>query len=262
MLNDKIYRHLGQQLVTADLGIEVEAEFIREPKNASGWMNHDDGSLRGYSREYVTPPIGMGEVDTYLKSLYKATSTNGQEIVYSFRAGVHVHMNCQNMTTNDLIKLVMLYYLFEIPLTDFCGEDRVGNSFCLRGVDAEESVNQFIYAIRNRDLTLLNTDNIRYSALNFKSIPRYGTVEFRAMGTYPNLDKVKEWIDILFRLRDYSKGFENSGEILAKFSESSVEDFTKEVFGDLYDTFFPEGVDSEEIYAGLELAQDIKFFAV
>ena len=190
-----------------DIGIEIEMEGNKPfPQDGLGkWFTTEDGSLRGFSMEYVTNgPISYEEVGSYIDHLKNILAESGVKIEQSFRAGVHVHINCLNLTVPQITTFATVYYCMETALTRFCGERREGNFFCLRLQDAEYSLAVLCKTLKSKDLTWLNTDDLRYAALNLRSLWRHGTLEFRAMETTPDLEKIQVWAEMLYRLREYS----------------------------------------------------------
>ena len=198
---------LGMNPVDGDIGIEIEMEGNKHfpPDYDHWWKNTEDNSLRGYCIEYITNrPIKIGEVKDYLQHLKKILEEKGIQIYDSFRAGVHVHVNCLDLNTTQLGNFAALYYCMETALTRFCGTKREGNFFCLRLKDAEYPLTLLTSSLANNNISPLNTDDLRYAALNLRSLFRHGTLEFRAMETTPNLEKIRPWVEILYRLKEYA----------------------------------------------------------
>ncbi len=98
--------------VDGDVGveIEVEAKYPLPQVNTPVWSTHTDGSLRDYALEYVTKPIKIKDVPSAIQFLKTAIEPSAPK--RSVRAGVHVHVNCQQITNEDLIKYIALYVLF------------------------------------------------------------------------------------------------------------------------------------------------------
>lgn len=192
-----------------EIGIEIEAEGPYEfPVGnliPSSWVATSDGSLRGNAVEYVTNgPLLPEKVDDELEKLQAALIRNKTPIVKSFRAGVHIHINVREMNMDQIATFAAVYFILEPALVRFCGENREGNLFCLRLEDAEAPLFFLQDALKSDDFRTFATDNIRYSALNFRSITRHGSLEFRSMETNPNFEKISEWVKILYGLKEYS----------------------------------------------------------
>lgn len=248
--------------VDKDLGIEVELEtmgdvpFPEIPR--STWNYCGDGSLRGnYNVEYVSKPISWENVPTQINHMKKALGKKGVTIDYSYRAGVHVHMNCQELTMEEVLKIACLYYVVEENLINYCGPDRVGNYNCLRAVDAEGVIELLKRVMSKQTWNELGTDEIRYAALNFNSLPKYGTIEFRAMSSQPDLDTVTQWTQILKQIREVALEYVDAKEIMSDFSSMSPENWGNKVFGEFFNVIKPNPVD---YFDGLWLAQDLANF--
>lgn len=236
MSNHPIRELLDLRRCKGDVGIEIEVEALRRlPTMAedSEWRSETDGSLRGYSMEYVLrKPCPIGKVEKYIDNLKELIALQGSKPQYSERAGVHVHVNVQEMTTNQVLTMAMVYYCMEASLVRYCGPDREGNHFCLRVQDADYVIDVIEQALRNRNLRYLDSEDIRYASLNFCALFRYGSLEFRAMETNPEFSKIAEWAKMLVAIRDYSLKLNSFEEIPFKISAQGPTGWAKEVLGD------------------------------
>ena len=240
------------------IGIEVEIEGENLPMNLVGadWRMEHDGSLRDEAMEYVfNGPVDLRETYKRLDQLDKAFKRRGSVIYDTGRAGVHVHVNVQPMTVKEVGCFITLYYIFENILLDFCGEDRVGNLFCLRTCDAEGAIPLIIKAFNNNKLQGLGTDDIRYAAMNLNSLPKYGSVEFRAMRSTGDMSLIKKWVRYLLALKKYSLQYEDPRAVVESMSGISPEVMFKEVFGNKSDLVYNE----EDMYEGVRYAQDFAY---
>jgi hypothetical protein len=232
-------------VVTGDLGVEIEVEGRNLPEAPMGWRGEHDGSLRGESREYVlTKPQTIAQVDTRIKRLKRAFSDNGGSIDDSVRAGVHVHVNVRHLTIPKLANFMAAYLVLEELLLKHCGEFREGNLFCLRSCDAEYLLYYLSMYLQPDRVRLLGSDDVvRYSAMNVCSLPRYGSLEFRALRTPQDLDKVTAWASVLLNLRKVAEGYENPQKLLANFNPM---EFTKKFLGNSF-TSLTSGYDFESM---------------
>lgn len=249
-------------------GVEIEVEGSKLPfvythpakETKKYWKAVDDGSLRGQeSIEYVLKePLDMPDLVKALDVLMKDMENVGSTIDSSVRAGVHIHLNVQELTLPQLINLITLYYCFEGPLTDFCGEGRQGNLFCLRGMDAEYIVWALEKAFQHNNFLYLNSDDIRYSALNLTSLFKYGSVEFRALRTPQNLIDILAWVKLIDKLFKRSQEYDNPMDIVLGLSQDGGEAFLRNTFGELAQLLNLENLE-ERIRPGVLNAQDIAF---
>ena len=236
MADHNIRQLLDLRSCKGDVGIEIEVEALRRlptMPDDSEWRSETDNSLRGYSMEYVLrKPIKIEKVGKSIENLREYVALAKSSPKYSERAGVHIHVNVQEMTSNQVFTMAMVYYCMESSLVRFCGPDREGNHFCLRLEDADYVVDVLESALRNRNLRYLDSEDIRYASLNFCSLFRYGSLEFRAMETTPNFDKVEEWAKILVAIRNYACKLESFDQIPARISGQGPTGWAKEVLGD------------------------------
>jgi len=261
----KIRDILSLNTVAGDLGIEIEMEGARpfpdgQSVEDANWRCEADGSLRGYSMEYiVAEPIKAGQVGAQLQSLRDILTEAKVKPVYSFRAGVHVHINVQDMTPHQLGSFAALYYCLEAPLVKYCGERREGNLFCLRNEDAEFALFTLENALRSGDLALLGTDMLRYSSMNLRAVTRYGSLEFRAMETQPDLSKIEEWCAMLIRLRDAAKLITDRSDIAYQLSFKGPEQWATELLGpELFKLVAYENI-GKDIMRGLRMCQTLVY---
>lgn len=248
---------LGLTPRDADVGIEIEVETSTNlPTDITGWGVVGDGSLRGNAAEYISRPLKISELSDNLSTLRRAFDNIRARVEYSFRAGVHVHVNVQQLTRKQVMIYAMCYYILENSLTEYCGKDRVGNHFCLRACDAEYVIDLVINSLNNGSLDCLQTDNIRYCALNYLSLFKFGTLEFRALATLPNFEKIQEWAETLLHLRDWSLKFTEMQEVIEYFSEVGGNQFSREAVGKHHKKILTSFNDRQFI-EGMRIAQDI-----
>lgn len=265
MVDRNIRDIFGFNRTIGDIGIEIEMEGNSPFPEGSAplklnWRAENDGSLRGYSKEYVIhSPIKIGEVDSHINNLKSLLKNSGCEIIYSFRAGVHVHINVQELTLQQMATFACLYLCLEKALVKFCGSQREGNHFCLRAQDAEYPVYLLEEVIKANDMSFLDTDNIRYSSMNLRAIPRYGSIEFRAMETLPDLSKIKEWCHMLYKLREEAKRIDIRKQIAYDVSFMGPDRWASSILGeDLFKLINYEGID-RDIIRGLRMCQTIVY---
>lgn len=207
-----------------DVGIEIEVEGSRLPTQEylKSWRCEKDGSLRGSSMEYVLrKPMYLADASMALSELDSAYEYKDTVVKDSIRAGIHVHVNVQELTFTQLFNFVVSYYILEEALVSWCGPSRVGNLFCLRSTDADVIMSYIRYALSKRDLASLHNDEIRYSSLNLKALGDYGSLEFRAMHSTRDLNRVYMWAETLVHLREASKTFHTPIEIVDYYFKDS-----------------------------------------
>lgn len=236
---DKVLPNIGQifgfNVYKGDVGIEIEMEgHKRFPQEFEKiWRSEDDGSLRGHSIEYVMKrPVPIDKVGISLDYLKEAIEAYGSKPKYSERAGVHVHVNVQDMNMEEVFNMALIYYCLETALVRYCGSNREGNHFCLRVQDAEGVLDCLEEAMRTKNLRNFDDENIRYASLNFCSLSKYGSIEFRAMETQPDFSKIKEWANMLYRIREYAKDKGKRSQILFNISSEGPTGWASEILGE------------------------------
>lgn len=192
---------LGFDPVKGEYSVEVESEFRVPPEYsrevAMHWSIKDDGSLRGYSKEFITKkPASLVEVKEKLDLLY------GLDIFKNYykesgRTSTHVHVNAHHWTHEQLIQVLMVYYTCEPTLMKLAGELREGNLFCLPMYSCPDTMT-IVDMVVNQSWKRLQSaqvfNDFKYNALNVASIGRLGTIEFRQLKGTGNVEEVKDWL--------------------------------------------------------------------
>ena len=217
-----------------DVGIEVEVEGENLPRPTRLWRIEHDGSLRGEALEYVLrKPMAIKDACKALDYLGKQYEDNNTIVHDSVRAGVHVHINVQELTTVQLFTFITSYIILEDLLVKYCGEYREGNLFCLRMRDADFLLYMLEQTANNKRFNDLHTDILRYASMNVKSLHQYGSLEFRAMRGTRDLDVIATWAKLLLNLRNQAVKFENAADLYRFISEKGTESFLELFLGDL-----------------------------
>ncbi len=242
---------LGCGRKNGKLGIEIEVEGFNLPRPRGQkfnkfWIIEHDGSLKGQDNaEYVSRgALSRDGVVEALDLLEAGYVLNGSRVDESIRAGIHVHLNVQDKTPLELMTFLTTYFILENYFVNWCGKGRVGNHFCLRAEDAEFLVNQLVKVGQTKDWRHVNTEDVRYSAMNLLSLFKYGSVEFRSMQGTRNLKKVLTWVDLILQLEKGAKQFKNPREVIQGLSDfNGPENFSRFVMGDMFKEFEKFDVD-------------------
>lgn len=230
------------------IGVEIEVEGTNLPRDMSrtGWTIHEDGSLRGESAEYVfSKPVNYERanaiLDKFAQQIATATSVN-----MSYRTSVHVHVNVQDMTFNQIYNMILLYILYEDQFGEMAGDHRIGNLFCLRAKDAKGYIATLRQAAARNRWNDLGSNHLRYSACNTVALFQHGTLEFRAMRGTTDTNLIRRWYTLLLRLRHAATElFRNPQDILQQLANRGIEGFTQYVFDEQP---FPH---NEQFYASI-----------
>lgn len=250
-----------------EVGIEIEVEGKRIPKEGlpSIWGYHIDNSLRGGDNgEYVLKkPIPFLSVETVLDNLWKVFEKEKTEIDDSNRTSVHIHVNVQNFFLNRLTVLLSLYFVFEELFTEWCGEHRVGNLFCMRVKDAPGIIRQLRTFIQT-DMQSGLSEHLRYAGINACSLTKFGSLEFRSLRGTPEKEIILQWVRVIERLYRISADYSDPREICYMFSSSGPLQYFDDILGEEgYRLKNAVGWTNERLrnsmYEGIRYAQDLCF---
>lgn len=224
-----------------DVGIEIEVEANSLPSGEDVyplWNKEADASLRGESGEFVlVKPLPIGELDNAFEVLDRAFKLRKTKVRPTFRAGIHVHVNVQDLTPTQLVTYMCSYFMLEEVLLRFCDQTRLGNHFCLRMSDASYSLDTMVNFITQEDIQSLNTEDLRYASLNVTSLFKYGSIEFRALESTLDFERIKIWAGVLTHLRDYAKTLNSPVDLLGQASAMGFEEFAPIILGKWYSHF-------------------------
>ncbi len=251
-----------------DVGLEIEVEASNPLLKDNGelapwWGYHHDGSLRGNDNaEYVLlKPIAFDKVPEALSFLWGKFDKYKSKLDDSNRTSVHVHLNCQQFHLNRLTAFCALYFCFEEVLTEWCGDHRVGNLFCLRAKDAPAIVSQMKRFIRAEGQAELR-DGLHYSGFNVQALQKFGSVEIRTLRGVKDPVIIQQWVNILQRLYKLSEEFTDPRDVCSAFSQGGPLAFFDNMLGEM-GSVVRDGVPFNDdriissMYEGIRMAQDL-----
>ena len=263
----KLYELLGLKQSAGDVGIEIECEGNNlQPVAAGGWRTEADNSLRGdyphNSCEWVfSKPLSITDSLAALQWLSDTQKKGGAEFKFSFRTSVHVHVNVQRLTTNQIMNMLYTYFICERVMMNYCAPHRRGNRFCLRLEDAEGMLPFITRMAREPEYRwqLLNPhDKIRYSALNLEAMWKYGSLEFRGLEGNMDVKRIHNWASAFVNMREFAKQFNNIQDVHDLFVRSRPEDFFRAAVGGVYKSFVYDGYEND-LRRGFSLTIDIPY---
>ena len=257
---------LGNKATKGEVGIEIEVEGKRLPhddETPPPWVYHSDGSLRGEDNgEYVLrKPLSFEAIPNALQELWSVFKAKKSSFDDSNRTSVHVHVNCQDWHLNRLASFLGLYYTLEEILTEWCGEHRVGNLFCLRGIDAPGTVTAFKRFIQTDGEYRLN-DALHYAAMNPNALKKYGSLEIRTLRGCSDPGIIEKWVSIIERLYHLSAEFHDPREVCTMLSGMGAMAWFNTVLGGKADVIrsglaFTDSDIEASLRTGIRLAQDL-----
>lgn len=188
------------------IGIEVEVENIKNPTTPEFfWQVKPDGSLRNNGVEYVSAPILSKDIPQAIEYLNQVLTCNNKPD-FSNRTSTHIHLNCRDLTQDEIWNLVILYSIFEKHFYKVAGTKRLNSIFCvpLYRCNILHNLDQMIYTQDTGSWT-------KYCGLNLLPLypntitGTYGTIEFRHLYGTTDPDIIYEWVDYILALRLLAK---------------------------------------------------------
>jgi len=214
------------------VGLELEME------NFPGWTEQEfggirfteDGSLRNFGCEAITAPIALNQMPNFLTAFYERMEVTDKN--YSERCSTHVHANVQDMTTEQVSTLALLYQTAERLLFQFIGHDRQNNIFCVPWY--QSGLTASIVDKLAQDAYITTRHWQKYSALNLIPIGSQGTVEFRHLYGTCDVKFITNWLCLIGRLFEYAKSVplaEARERIINMNTVSNYREWLYSVFG-------------------------------
>lgn len=216
-------------------GVELEWEFavpfvVNTPLEVSTIKN--DGSLRNFGIELVSKPLGLKEITTFGKDidivLSEADKAKSQ-FIDTMRTSMHVHLNVSDMTYGQLMNTVFLYAILEPYFLSKVHKYRRKNNFASPMMSSKGFRNLILDAVVD-DKRLPSHEDFKYSAINFGSLAKFGTLEFRSHETTQNIDVVSDWVHEFFRIRILAMEYRTPKEIMRDYRKMTAVEFFNRVF--------------------------------
>jgi len=186
------------------VGIEIEVENITNSLHPLAYWNiKADGSLRNNGVELVSVPLQIKQVQLALEHAYNVLTANNKPD-FSNRTSVHIHVNCRDLTQNQIYNFILLYALFEKHFYAFAGNKRMNSIFCvpLFRTNQLNVLDDVVYG--------LSPNWHKYCGINLLPLYQnnvtqgYGTIEFRHLYGTSNQREILEWINDIMCLRKYA----------------------------------------------------------
>lgn len=255
-------------------GIEVELEGVgllattieQDQAISKFWTKHNDGSLRKLKPtdqciEYVSKhPLGPTDTARSVDVLFDFLNREGCQVYNSYRTSIHVHVNMVMEPFRVIYNFITLCLMLDELLVSQNGDHRIGNNFCLRAKDAMGQVTSLINSIESgQGLYGMGSQAERYSSINFTSLFKFGSVEFRSLECTTHKGRLMHWINTLGRIKEVAKNFENPSEIIARFSQMGPQEFLYMVLGPYAVKYVRTKGYEEMLSSGMRIAQDLAY---
>lgn len=197
------------------MGIEIEVEGAQSNgkpyPTMPFWATHADGSLRNHGQEwvsYATTPENLSNLTLGVLQLFKK---HMKDPSFSWRTSIHIHVNVQDMTEEQILNMVVLYLIFENSLFQYADIKRKHSIFCVPLLECQESLVNLLSAWRkvSKSDSKVNWGHLmqfceKYSAMGIFRILSYGTLEFRHLPGTWDAEKIVGWICLLAALQKAS----------------------------------------------------------
>lgn len=213
-------------------GVELELEgrglTSKDPLISKYFGVHKDNSLRTIREdseclEYVfNRPYDYQDTLLAVKQLFKWLNSHQSEVFESYRTSFHVHVNYAVDTWRTIYNAITLSIIFDELFVSQNGKHRAGNNFCLRAKDAQALVLDLAFHLENYGAIFNFPADHRYSSVNFASLMKFGTIEYRSLECSVDYLRVKHWIDTCQNLKVYARKFNDPRDIITKFREGPV----------------------------------------
>jgi hypothetical protein len=181
-------------------GVELEIENV--PDAGQGWIvggirATEDGSLRNHGVEFITAPMSYSNLSHALRMFFNKNRPD--ETNYSDRTSIHVHTNCQDLTSPQVQSIALLYQVFERLIYAWIGNNREENIYCVpwhqtnltyTALDNPENLNRF-------------KQWQKYTGLNLLPLFEYGTIEWRHMHGHGEVEKILLWCQLIGKIYSY-----------------------------------------------------------
>lgn len=271
-LEDRLVNHVPVQhaAMTADVfGIEVELEgknILQPPLAVNNyWGCHNDNSLRKLKPgdeciEYVSiMPFDIQSTEKAIHALFKYLNSPGVEVYESYRTSIHVHVNFAMESFRTVLNFMAISIILDELLVSQNGEHRIGNNFCLRSRDAMGQIVSLVNSIQTGHMFFNLHANDRYSSINFASLLKFGSVEFRSMECNTHEGRIMHWINTLAQMKASAKKFKNPAEVLAAFSNQGPTAFLQTILGPYAIKYVMVEGHEDMLRNGARIAQDLAF---
>lgn len=221
-------------------GIEAEIENQENNRNTleqrgrvttavpdTPWALVYDGSLRNYGVEYVLRrPLSLEDSVQALEQLFSSVVNPDRE--YSNRTSVHVHVNVQDLTEDQILALYVLSGAVEPLMQRMVRAERHTNLFCLPIHMCSTAISHVTNAYSDRANSARFCDSLtgigKYSSVNTGRLVDLGTIEYRAMHGTDDVQLLSDWLIVLRNLRSMAESCSDVLQVidLLQYSEARM----------------------------------------
>lgn len=220
------------------VGIEMEFEecydyHMHEHLCGGDWEYTDDPSLRNHGLELVSRPLPLSKVRPALERLDDWIGKVCPTV--NLRTGMHVHYNVGHTDVGHIMKSAVLYTVLEPYIFHTFAPGREENHFCVplwmntniqaklfhdnTGLRAGTSMQakHKIYDMQWADEGMIEVEqeveginlkclgDSKYSALNFTSLKKLNTLEYRMCPSTLEIDEIERFVTFVVQLHNQAE---------------------------------------------------------
>lgn len=189
-------------------GTELEIEAVMGGNWAAGWQKTTDGSLRNEGAEFISPPLETKALVDGFKQIHATFQKYNDFPKFSERTSIHVHVNCLDLTQQQVRAIVLWYALFEPVFFAMVEPNRANNIHCVP-LDQTSLSKQY-----KQELPTIIDKWSKYTALNLLPLQSQGTIEFRHMEGHDDAARFEWWLKTLENLWAYGRDHTLTRQVL------------------------------------------------
>jgi mannose-6-phosphate isomerase-like protein (cupin superfamily) len=215
LLAETVVKRFSLRPVAGDVGIELEVEGRNLPDAIPGWEVHEERSLRGEAREYVTRgAVALPKLQKSLTTAHTLLTREGTEVRLTGRASTHIHLNMQNETFRVVLGTILVGVVLEPWLLQLCGPIRNGNLFCIPASETHDLAPMFQDLARGIQLYGVSEFGRhswrargKYAAINTDPLAQFGTIEFRCFPNCIDPGTIVKWAEWVTNIREFAREY-------------------------------------------------------
>jgi hypothetical protein len=166
---------------------------MEEPTIPLSWELREEHSIEG--PEVVSMPLTYDEAYEAIGRLFIDVNSKGYHPTRTPRGSTHIHVNCQDLTWDQLESTVFACAWAEPFLIELAGRGRIGNLFAVSYKSAPLAWENIVNSLVVRELR--SSIDTHYSAVNFNSLLTMGTIEFRMGPSSRTAEEALYWLGLI-----------------------------------------------------------------
>jgi len=132
---------------------------------------------------------------------------NEQNASVNSSCGMHIHVGAQKMTKEQICNIVINYGKVEKAIDSFMPNSRRrNNNYYTKSIKpVSERIEEILQSQSYDSIRLSELTNTRYLKVNLQALNVHNTIEFRQHSGTINFNKIKNWVEFIISLVNYSK---------------------------------------------------------